>query len=101
MQTGEEGGGALAALVAWFPGGLYPSAQAGLTLLCSVSPQTPGRAWIAGWVHARGVCRGHFSFGTKCLRDDKGLPCPVRVGGRELSQSPVPASGSLKSHREQ
>ena len=97
-QTRVERVGALLALVAWLLGGPYPFGQTGLTLLCSASSQTAGQAWIVA--HARAMCRGLCSFGTKCLRNDKGLPCLFRVGGGELSPSPVPASGNLQTQRE-
>lgn len=42
------------------------------------------------------MCRGLFSIGTKCLRTDKGQPCPVRVGGGEQRPSPAPPLGTCK-----
>lgn len=58
-----------------------------------------GRAWTVG-LDARGVYRGLFSVGTKCLRKDKGPPCLSPGGGGELPQSPAPASGNLQTPTE-
>lgn len=33
--------------------------------------------------------RGLFSLGTKCLSNDKGLPCPFRAGGGGQLESPA------------
>lgn len=79
-RPGAEGGGALPARVAYLPGGPLPFAPARLALLCSASPRTarPG-------LDARDMCRGLSSFGIKCLRKDKELPCLFRGRGGELS----------------